>query len=108
VSIYQRLFRAAISAAIIRTQMKKVHVRREADERTFKTLAPQCATIHLATHGVLDNREPLNSYLLLTKTEDETGNDGLLHAREIIDLDLDADMACPSRFHLRSSKAIRE
>jgi CHAT domain-containing protein len=30
---------------------------------------------------------------LLTKTDDETENDGLLHAREIIDLDLDADLA---------------
>lgn len=29
----------------------------------------------------------------LTKTEDETENDGLLHAREIIDLNLDADLA---------------
>lgn len=54
---------------------------------------PQYATIHVATHGVLDNREPLNSYLLLTKTDDETENLGLLHAREIIDLDLDADLA---------------
>jgi CHAT domain-containing protein len=35
----------------------------------------------------------LNSYLLLAKTEDETENDGLLHAREIIDLNLDADLA---------------
>ena len=71
----------------------KVLVGREADEKTFKVLAPQYATIHLATHGVLDNRDPLNSYLLLTKTEDETENDGLLHAREIIDLNLDADLA---------------
>jgi CHAT domain-containing protein len=83
----------AVIAATTRTQMKKVLVRREADEKNFKTLAPQYATIHLATHGVLDNRDPLNSYLLLTKTEDETENDGLLHAREIIDLNLDADLA---------------
>ena len=73
--------------------MKKVLVGREADEKTFKALAPQYATIHVATHGVLDNREPLNSCVLLTKTEDETENDGLLHAHEIIDLDLDADLA---------------
>ena len=83
----------AAIAATARTQMKKVLVGREADEKTFKMLAPQYATIHLATHGVLDNRDPLNSYLLLTKTEDETENDGLLHAREIIDLNLDADLA---------------
>ena len=83
----------AAIAATARTQMKKVLVGRKADEKTFKALAPQYATIHLATHGVLDNRDPLNSYLLLTKTEDETENDGLLHAREIIDLNLDADLA---------------
>jgi CHAT domain-containing protein len=83
----------AAIAATTRTQMKKILFRREADETTFKTLAPQYATIHLATHGVLDDRDPLNSYLLLTKTEDETENDGILHAREIIDLNLDADLA---------------
>ena len=83
----------AAIAATNRAQMKKVLVRREADEKTFKTLAPRYATIHLATHGVLDNRDPLNSYLLLTKIDDETENDGLLHAREIIDLNLDADLA---------------
>jgi CHAT domain-containing protein/tetratricopeptide (TPR) repeat protein len=83
----------AAVAATARTEMKKVFIGREADEKTFKALAPQYATIHLATHGVLDNRDPLNSYLLLTKTEDATENDGLLHAREIIDLNLDADLA---------------
>ena len=71
-------------AAAVETRMKRVLVGREADEKTFKTLAPY-ATIHLATHGVLDNGDPLNSYVLLTKTEDETENDGLLHAHEIID-----------------------
>ena len=80
-------------AAALETRMKRVLVGREADEKTFKVLAPQYATIHLATHGVLDNRDPLNSYLLLTKTDDATENDGLLHAREIIDMQLDADLA---------------
>ncbi len=80
-------------AAAVETPAKKVLVGREADEKTFKALAPQYATIHLATHGVLDNRDPLNSYLLLTKTDDEPENDGLLQAREIIDMRLDADLA---------------
>jgi CHAT domain-containing protein len=73
--------------------VKKVLVGAEAEEKTFKALAPRYATIHLATHGVLDNREPLNSYLLLTKTEGDPDNDGLLEAREIIDMHLDADLA---------------
>jgi len=83
---------AAIAAAV-QTQMKTVLVGRQAEEKTFKTLAPQYATIHLATHGVLDNRNPLNSYLLLTKTDGDLENDGLLQAREIIEMHLDADLA---------------
>jgi CHAT domain-containing protein len=83
---------AAVAAAV-RTSMKRVLVGREADEKSFKVLATQYATIHLATHGLLDNRDPLNSYLLLTKTDEETENDGLLQAREIINMHLDADLA---------------
>jgi CHAT domain-containing protein len=83
----------AVVAAAVQTQMKRVLIGRYADEKTFKALAPQYATIHLATHGVLDNRDPLNSYLLLTKTDGDPQNDGLLQAREIIDMSLDADLA---------------
>ena len=80
-------------AAAVETRMKRVFVGREANEKTFKALASRYATIHLATHGVLNDREPLNSYLLLTRTDDETDNDGLLQAREIMDMHLDADLA---------------
>ena len=71
----------------------KVLIGREASERSFKALAPTYTRIHLATHGVLDNRQPLYSHLLLTKTNDDTENDGLLEAREIINMDLRADLA---------------
>jgi CHAT domain-containing protein/tetratricopeptide (TPR) repeat protein len=83
---------AAVATAV-QTPMKRVLVGRQADEKAFKALAPKYATIHLATHGVLDNRDPLNSYLLLTKTDDESENEGLLHAREIINMRLNADLA---------------
>ena len=71
----------------------KVLIGREASEKTFKALAPTYATIHLATHGVIDNRHPLYSHLLLTKTEGDPENDGLLEAREIMNMKLDADLA---------------
>lgn len=80
-------------ATAVRTHRKKVFVGIQATEELFKALAPQFATIHIATHGVLDNREPLNSYLLLTRTDGDSDNDGLLQAREILDLRLDADLA---------------
>jgi CHAT domain-containing protein len=80
-------------AATVPSQLKKVLVGREADEKTFKALAPDYATIHLATHGVLDNRDPLYSHLLLTKTVGDIENDGSLEAREIMNLRLNADLA---------------
>jgi CHAT domain-containing protein len=83
----------AAVAATVETQIKRVLVGRQASEKTFKSLAPQYATIHLATHGVLDNRDPLNSHLLLTGTVGDSENDGLLRAREIINMRLNADLA---------------
>ncbi|CAN5649877.1 CHAT domain-containing protein [soil metagenome] len=71
----------------------KVFIGRAASEQTFKALAPEFATIHLATHGVLDNRQPLYSHLLLTKTVGDPENDGLLEAREIMNMNLHADLA---------------
>jgi CHAT domain-containing protein len=71
----------------------KVFIGREASEKTFRTLAANYGTIHLATHGVLDNKQPLYSHLLLTKTEGDQENDGLLEAREIMNMNLHADLA---------------
>jgi CHAT domain-containing protein/Tfp pilus assembly protein PilF len=80
-------------ADAVRSKVKKVFLGRAADEKTFKALAPAYATIHLATHGVLDNRDPLYSHLLLTKTEGDVENDGSLEAREIMNMRLNADLA---------------
>jgi CHAT domain-containing protein len=71
----------------------KVFIGREATEKAFRALAPTYSTIHLATHGVIDNRQPLYSHLLLTKTEGDPENDGLLEAREIMNMNLHADLA---------------
>jgi CHAT domain-containing protein len=80
-------------AATVPSKLKKVLVGREADEKSFKALAPTYSIIHLATHGVLDNRDPLYSHLLLTKTEGDVENDGSLEAREIMNMHLNADLA---------------
>jgi CHAT domain-containing protein/uncharacterized protein HemY len=74
-------------------EAKRVFIGRDASEKAFKTLAPGFSVIHLATHGVLDNRNPLYSHLLLTRTEGDAENDGLLEAREIMDMRLKADLA---------------
>jgi CHAT domain-containing protein len=83
---------------------KKVFIGREASEREFKALAPGFSVIHLATHGVLDNRNPLYSHLLLTKSEGDVQNDGLLEAREIMDMRLNADLAVLSACETANGK----
>ena len=80
-------------ATTVRSRMKKVFIGRAADEKTFKALAPEYSTIHLATHGILDNRDPLYSHLLLTKTDGDVENDGSLEAREIMNMQINADLA---------------
>ena len=72
---------------------RRVLIGREATEKSFRALAPAYSTIHLATHGVIDNRQPLYSHLLLTKTDGDLENDGLLEAREIMNMNLRADLA---------------
>ena len=42
---------------------------------------------------MIDNRDPLYSHLLLTKTDGDVENDGLLEAREIMNMRLNADLA---------------
>lgn len=82
----------------------RVLIGREATEKDFKTLAPKYSVIHLATHGVIDNRQPLYSHLLLTKTEGDLANDGRLEAREIMDMNLTADLAVLSACETANGK----
>ncbi|OGK88326.1 MAG: hypothetical protein A2X52_12665 [Candidatus Rokubacteria bacterium GWC2_70_16] len=62
-------------------------VRAEATEARVKTLAGGSALLHFATHGALDEQDPLASALLLAP---EGAEDGRLEVREIFGLDLGA------------------
>ncbi len=72
---------------------RKVLLGSEAREDVFKALTSNAGTIHFATHGVLDNRQPLYSFLLFSRDSNDPENDGLLEAREIMNLKLNARMA---------------
>lgn len=82
----------------------RVFIGREASEKSFKALAPAYSIIHLATHGVIDNRQPLYSHLLLTKTEGDPENDGRLEARQIMDMKLNAELAVLSACETANGK----
>lgn len=64
----------------------------DATEERFKAEAPGYRVIHLATHGILDDRNPMYSYLTLAPTPGGK-EDGLLEAWEILKMDLRADLA---------------
>jgi CHAT domain-containing protein len=53
---------------------------------------------------VIDNRQPLYSHLLLTKTEGDPDNDGRLEARQIMDMNLNADLAVLSACETANGK----
>jgi len=50
----------------------------------------QASVIHLATHGLLDSKRGLDSAIALAPASD--GNDGWLTARELLNLDLNAQL----------------
>jgi CHAT domain-containing protein/Tfp pilus assembly protein PilF len=86
----------------------KVYIGDEATEAQVKTDAGQSGVVHLAAHGVLDNRNPMHSYIVLAQNagqakelkvkeaEREVREDGLLEAWEIMKMDLNADLVALS------------
>jgi CHAT domain-containing protein len=68
-----------------------VRVGRDATERAFKELSPRFRTVHVATHGLADDAAPLYSFLQLARGEDG-GEDGSLHAYEVLDIPLRCDL----------------
>jgi CHAT domain-containing protein/uncharacterized protein HemY len=83
----------AKSVAEVYRPDSRVYVRGDAREDRWKAEAPRYRILHLATHGVLDNRSPLYSYLVLTPSDDPTNpEDGLLEAWEIMKMRLNADL----------------
>ena len=67
-----------------------IYLGADATERRWKETAPAYRILHIATHGVLNGGNPMFSYLKLSADGSE---DGMLEAREILDLDLHAELA---------------
>lgn len=73
------------------TSRSKVYIGAEAREDRLKSEASRARILHFATHGVLNNASPMYSHLALA--EGGPGEDGLLEAWELMQLDLQADLA---------------
>jgi CHAT domain-containing protein/Tfp pilus assembly protein PilF len=71
----------------------RVFIGAEAREGVAKAEAAKYEVLHFATHGLLDNRNPMFSFLTLAQKAGDPKEDGLLEAREIINMDLHAKLA---------------
>jgi CHAT domain-containing protein/Tfp pilus assembly protein PilF len=71
----------------------RVLVGDQAQEATVKAEASNYDVLHFATHAVLDDRNPLYSRIILSRTEGDSKEDGLLETWEIMKLDLNAELA---------------
>lgn len=68
----------------------KIYIGSEAREDRVKAEAAPMRILHFATHGVLNNASPMYSHLVLAHSEKD---DGLLEAWELMQMDLQADLA---------------
>jgi CHAT domain-containing protein len=73
------------------SRKSEVYSGAEARESRFKSEAGKFRILHLATHGILDNASPMYSSVLLS-AEDDGKEDGMLEAREIMQMELKADL----------------
>jgi CHAT domain-containing protein/tetratricopeptide (TPR) repeat protein len=70
----------------------RVYTGAAAREEHAKAEIGNYRVVHFATHGVLDNRSPLYSHLLLAQEPNGSGEDGLLEAHEIMEMNLQAEL----------------
>jgi len=71
----------------------RVLIGEQAREVTLKAEGGNYKVLHFATHAILNDRNPLYSHIVLSRTENDAHEDGLLEAWELMKLDLNAELA---------------
>ncbi|MEM9390294.1 MAG: CHAT domain-containing tetratricopeptide repeat protein [Bacteroidota bacterium] len=77
--------------AVNKTLNGLIYLNKAASENQFKHLASRSNIMHLATHSIVDNSNPMNSYIMFA-TDDDGTEDGLLHTYELLGMQLNADL----------------
>uniref|UniRef100_Q028B5 Tetratricopeptide TPR_2 repeat protein n=1 Tax=Solibacter usitatus (strain Ellin6076) TaxID=234267 RepID=Q028B5_SOLUE len=75
----------------------------ESDQVLIRREAPNYDVVHVAAHGVFEDRNPMNSYLVLAKAGKPEA--GVLEARDMMDLNLRAEMVVLSGCETGRGKA---
>lgn len=74
------------------TSQIKYYVNSDATEKQLKSIRDNYKTIIFATHGILNESDPMSSGVILSKEDTSDLEDGFLQAREIAEMNLNADM----------------
>ena len=76
-----------------------------ATEEIFKAEVGNYTVVHLASHAILDDASPMYSHVLLAATP-SSHEDGMLEAREMMDLNLHAEMVVLSACETARGEAV--
>ena len=78
-----------------------------AREEIAKSESSKYRIVQFATHGVLDNSSPMYSHLVLAQPDRDSGEDGLLEAWELKDMNIGADTVILSACETARGKVSR-
>lgn len=70
----------------------EVYISSRATERNFKMEAGQHNILHIASHGLVDDKNPMYSKIAFTSDKLDTLTDGYLHTFELYNTQLNAEM----------------
>ncbi len=83
---------SALSARALRGVPVRVLAGSEAYEAGVRGAVSAPKVLHFATHGLLDDQRPFESFLALGRRSEQPDDDGRLTVREIYELELQADL----------------
>lgn len=86
-----------------------VYTGEAASEGVFKDNGKQYGILHFATHGIVEDENPLYSRIAFSSPKDSTvsGEDGMLHTYELFNMNLNAELAVLSACNTGKGKVHR-